>query len=404
MFNVVIYGIGQVGTQLAYRIAEKTNFDVYGVDYFNNFKQRFIEMYPNREFDGSVFEKINMIEVFNTGFIKNKISDKKTFFMITVPTLTECNKPDYKYVETALKNIYTIIKKDDVILMESSVGVGYTAHFIERFNSINNIDINYGFCPERILPDSNLKIEQISKIVSASKNVEEVYDFYKSFLDGEIIKANNIYEAEACKLIENIQRDINVAYLNECKMMFDNSGLDIDFNRVIDLCRTKYSWSDYIYGMVGGNCIGNNSYYLRESMCRHEDEFSFVKKAREINESYETYVKDKIVDFIKNNSSSMCKILFLGKGYKPNATSSSNSREFKMYFDIVNENNNHNHVYDILDLNVDRETISKEQILNKIKNSNIIIINGRHDFIKEFSDEIKKKKYFDYYGWLDNNE
>ena len=75
-----------------------------------------------------------------------------------------------------------------------------------------------------------------------------------------------------------------------------------------------------------------------------------------------------------------------------------------MYFDIVNENNNHNHVYDILDLNVDRETISKEQILNKIKNSNIIIINGRHDFIKEFSDEIKKKKYFDYYGWLDNNE
>lgn len=400
MENVVIFGVGQVGAQLIYTIKKNTNFNCYALDYFSDLYDRFIELYPNKEFDINVINEIKLINVLKYSDIKNIISNYKTYFIITVPTISKNNKPNYEYVINVLKNINKLIKDNDVILMESSVGIGYTRKLCNEY--IENKNINIAFCPERILPDSDLELENISKVISSNKNINEIYDFYKSFLKGEIIKANTLEEAESCKLIENLQRDINIAYLNECHMMCDSLG--INFSNVINLCKTKYSWINFYNGMVGGNCIGNNSYFLRESV---NYDTKLIKTARDINEEYEKYISNKIKKYIQENSTSISRILFLGKGYKSNATSTCNSREFSIYFDVVNSDNNHNHSYDIIDPNINNiskktDIISEEEILRKIRNSDIIIINGRHDFIKKYSDEIKKKKFYDYYDWINN--
>lgn len=393
--NIVIFGAGQVGLQLILSI-NKHNPESNCIicDYYDSIDDKFSELYPNETIDSetsNAMNRIYLVHCLTHNRIKKYLKEnRKTYFLICVPTVVKNDyKPNYTNVENALKAINDLIKEDDTILIESSIGIGKTDYLVGKF--ITEKNINYGFCPERILPDSNLKIEDIDKIISASRDIADVYNFYKTFLRGNIHIANSIKEAESAKLIENIQRDVNIAYLNECKMALDSLG--VSFENVLKLCQTKYSWANFTNGLVGGACIPNNSYYLIDSINSYS--CKIIELARKTNEYYANYIENKIIDFINNNSiNKETNILFLGLGYKTNSTSSVWSVEKSIYENIKNNDCNILHKYDIIDPNV--IPISEVDILRRLKESDIIIINGKHDFIKKFKNEIREKTFFDY--------
>ena len=282
------------------------------------------------------FNKKSLILKNKSKITSNENNLKKcNFYIITVPTPVGINKlPDLKYIVSACKTISKYIKKDDIIFLESTVFPGTTEEICKKILKRNiNFKFHIGYSSERINPGDKIhNIKNISKVVSINSNrnvVSRVKKVYSS-LSKKIIFTKKVKEAELSKLIENTQRDLNIALMNELMVLCHKT--DLNFDEVIRLARSKWNFLDFSPGLVGGHCLPVDPYYLSYYANKSNFKTKVTLAGRDVNNSMELFIFNKIykkISKIKNIKKK--RIIFSGLTYKPNVADLRNSIPIKIY-------------------------------------------------------------------------
>ena len=329
-----VIGLGYVGTPLALSLGRF--FKVVGFD-LN--KKRISQLKKKNDITNETnlreFTKAKKI------FFTNKVKDLKdcNIFIITVPSpVTKTNKPDFNYLKKASILVAKVMKRKSIIIYESTVYPGATEEqcvpVIEKISKLKyNKDFFCGYSPERINPgDKKHKLEKISKIVSASnkKTLNILKFMYGKIIKAKIIPTSSIMVAEAAKVIENTQRDLNIALANELSIIC--SKLNIDTNQVINAASTKWNFHKYLPGLVGGHCIGVDPYYLTYKSKLLGYNPKIILAGRKLNDSMAKYITlqlEKHIKIKKLNKKKL-KILILGITFKENCPDIRNSQSLKL--------------------------------------------------------------------------
>ena len=265
----------------------------------------------------------------------NNIEDIKSanFHIVAVPTpVDKNNDPDLSPLISASENIASILKKGDIVVYESTVYPGATEEIcipiLEEKSSLKiGIDFKVGYSPERINPgDKDHIISNIVKVVSGSDEdcLEVVAAIYGKIVKAGIFKAASIKTAEAAKVIENTQRDINIALVNELSLIFKK--LDIDTSDVLEAANTKWNFLDFRPGLVGGHCIGVDPYYLTYKSRIHGYEPQVILSGRKINDHMAHYISEQILSETQEISSNECVVTILGITFKEDCPDIRNSK------------------------------------------------------------------------------
>jgi len=371
-----------------------------------------LEFSKNRKVIGFDLKK-NRIEELNSGIDKNLESSKEEIqnskqlnftnnvedlkyancFIVTVPTpVNELKKPDLQPLLQASEMIGKIIKKGDLIIYESTVYPGCTEEvcvpILEKFSNLKfNLDFFCGYSPERINPgDKKHTISNIKKITSGStpKILDLIDNLYNEIIIAGTHKASSIKVAEAAKVIENTQRDINIALINELSMIF--SKLNIDTKEVLDAAGSKWNFLHFKPGLVGGHCIGVDPYYLTykaESVGHHP---KIILAGREINDNMGSHVVSEMIKKMEEKKINIknSKILIMGITFKENCSDIRNSG-VKMVFERLKK---YTHNIDLYDPWTDSKEIKKiyginsQQTLDKNSYDGIIIAVAHKIFIE----------------------
>ena len=258
-----------------------------------------------------------------------------SLFIVTVPTpVTVNHEPDLEPLEAASMTVGKVIKRGDVVVYESTVYPGTTEEvcipIIEKTSGLKlNRDFEVGYSPERINPGDRVHtVDKITKIVSASspEALDRVEGVYASVISGGTYRAPSIKVAEAAKLIENTQRDVNIAFFNEVVKVFNSLG--IDTGEVIEAASTKWNFLRFHPGLVGGHCIGVDPYYLIRKAELHGMHPRLITEARNVNESMGFYLSDQVVDALNRQGKPLneAKVLILGFSFKPDCPDIRNTK------------------------------------------------------------------------------
>lgn len=329
-----ILGLGYVGLPLACLFASK--YEVRGYDLK---KRRVSEI--NRYYDSTREVTYHELEdAFSRQLTCS--TDVETlrgcsFYIVAVPTPVDGNhNPDLSYLEAASQTVGSVIKRGDVVVFESTVYPGTTEDFcipiIERVSGlVCNLDFTAGYSPERINPgDREHTVRNICKIVSGStpEAAERINRVYSSVLTGGTHLASSIKVAEAAKIIENTQRDVNIAFINEVTKVLNS--LNINTDRVLEAASTKWNFLKFHPGLVGGHCISVDPYYLIRQAERHGEHPHLMKEARRINESMGFYLAENVVKTIRERGKepSEMRILVLGFSFKANCPDIRNTKVY----------------------------------------------------------------------------
>jgi len=256
---------------------------------------------------------------------------------VCVPTpVMQGNKPDYRPVLAATKTIAQNMKRGAVIVFESTVDPGTTEDkcvpILEEVSGMREgVDFYVGYSPERVSPGEQARrVGDIAKIVSGS--TEEVADFlvdlYGRVVKAGLFKAASIKVAEAAKILENTQRDVNIALINEMMQLFD--AMDIKVTDVVAAAGSKWNFHKYFPGLVGGHCISVDPFYLLSAGRSHGLSMDMVASARNVNERTAHYVSDKLHEMLDGEAHDLCgkKVLVLGRAFKDNCPDIRNSKAF----------------------------------------------------------------------------
>ena len=289
---VGVIGLGYVGTPLALSLGRY--FKVVGFDLNKN---RISQLKKKKDITNetnlSQFNKAKKI------LFSYKLKDLKNcnVFIITVPTpVTKTNKPNFYYLKKASSLVAKVMNKHSIIVYESTVYPGATEEecvpVLEKISKLKyNKDFYCGYSPERINPGDKMhKLEKISKIVSASnkKTLNVLKFMYGKIIKAKIIPTSSIMVAEAAKVIENTQRDLNIAFVNELSIIC--SKLNIDTNQVLNAASTKWNFHKYSPGLVGGHCIGVDPYYLTHKSKLLGYKPKIILAGRKLNDSMPLYI------------------------------------------------------------------------------------------------------------------
>ena len=337
--KIAIIGLGYVGMPLAAAFSSK--FKVFGFDLnstrINELKSGFDR---TLELDESAMKK-----VLESGMSFSSELDsikEANFFIVTVPTpIDEHKNPDLSPLKGASTSVAKVLKKGDIVVFESTVYPGASQEFcapiLESISGLRlGVDFEIGYSPERINPgDKEHTVTKITKIVSGSspKALKTIKEVYSSVIEAGIFEASSIRVAEAAKVIENTQRDINIAFVNELKMIFDRMG--IDTMEVLKAARTKWNFLPFEPGLVGGHCIGVDPYYLTHKAEAVGYNPEIILAGRRINDNMGAYHASQIVKKMIKNGLRIkdAKVLILGITFKQNCPDIRNSK----VLDVVNE-------------------------------------------------------------------
>ena len=327
--KLAIIGLGYVGLPLVLEFAKKKNIIGFDIS-----KKRINELNSdidsNLEFDKKDFKSSKQIN-----FTYNKKDLKSAnCFIITVPTpVDKFKKPDLKPILTASKMIGEVIKKGDIVIYESTVYPGCVEEdcvpILEKFSKLHfNKDFFCGYSPERINPgDKKHTISNIKKITSGSTNEIAVLvdDLYNEIISAGTHKAPSIKVAEAAKVIENTQRDLNIALVNELSILFNK--MDIDTQAVLEAAGSKWNFLNFKPGLVGGHCIGVDPYYLTYKAEKVGYKPNIILAGRKINDNMGNYVASILIKEMqkKNMNVNGAKILIMGMTFKENCADIRNS-------------------------------------------------------------------------------
>ena len=383
-----IIGLGYVGLPLALEFSK--NRKVIGFDIK---KKRIEEL--NSGIDKNLESSNEELQNSKKLNFTNNEEDLKyaNCFIITVPTpIDELKKPDLQPLLQASEMIGKIIKKGDLIIYESTVYPGCTEEvcvpILEKFSNLKfNLDFFCGYSPERINPgDKKHTISNIKKITSGStpKILDLIDNLYNEIIIAGTHRASSIKVAEAAKVIENTQRDINIALINELSMIF--SKLNIDTKEVLDAAGSKWNFLHFKPGLVGGHCIGVDPYYLTykaESVGHHP---KIILAGREINDNMGSHVVSEMIKKMEEKKINIknSKILIMGITFKENCSDIRNSG-VKMVFERLKK---YTHNIDLYDPWTDSKEIKKiyginsQQTLNKNDYDGIIIAVAHKIFVE----------------------
>ena len=288
-----------------------------------------------------------------------------TIFIVTVPTpIDEHKQPDLRPLESASRLIGKILKKNDIVIYESTVYPGATEEVcvpILEFHSDLKFNKEFfcGYSPERINPgDKEHRVTNIKKVTSGSnqETANKVDALYKTIIVAGTYKAESIKVAEAAKVIENTQRDINIALINELAMIFNK--LDIDTEAVLKAAGTKWNFLPFRPGLVGGHCIGIDPYYLTHKAMEVGYHPEMILAGRRLNDGMGTYVANQISKLMIKKRIHVVdsQILILGLSFKENCPDLRNSRVVDLVFELKSFNCN----VDVYDPWVDKVKADKE--------------------------------------------
>lgn len=404
VLKIAIIGMGYVGLPLFKRISKK--FPTLGYD---QNKKRINEL--NLGIDRNVFPnerfKVTKNMIFSNSATSLSIAN---FYIVCVPTpVKKNNLPDLDCLIDASEQIGTYIKRGDIVFYESTVFPGVTkkcSKIIEKRSGFKqNEDFFVGYSPERINPgDTKKSIDKITKIVSfENKKIQSTVKKVYSLVSKNIIYSNKIIEAETSKVIENIQRDLNIGLFNEIFMVCRK--LKINFKEVVKLASTKWNFAEYQPGLVGGHCLPVDPYYFSFLAKQNGVRTKIILAGRQVNNGMAEYAVKEIIKY--SNAKIFKKkprLLLLGATYKQNVPDLRNSLSLKVR-DKLNKNNSYK--YDFFDPIISDEDAKKFQIKKKvnIKKYDVIIILVNHDIFKE---TLKKRnansKIFDLFQVLDEHK
>jgi UDP-N-acetyl-D-galactosamine dehydrogenase len=361
-----IIGLGYVGLPLAVEFGKK--FNVIGFD----INEKRISELKNKE-DSTL--EVSAREFSESKYITftSNYNDlqKVNIFIVTVPTPVDSFKrPELTPLLRASETVGKLLKAGDIVIYESTVYPGCTEEdcvpVLEKFSNLKfNKDFFCGYSPERINPgDKKHRVSNIKKIVSGStpKIAACVSQLYSSIISAGIHHAPSIKVAEAAKVIENAQRDINIAFVNELSMLFDLMGIDtLD---VLEAAATKWNFLPFRPGLVGGHCIGVDPYYLTHKAVNFGYNPEIILAGRRINDSMGAYVANKLIKQMikKGIKINNANILVLGITFKENCPDIRNSK----VIDIINELREFGSNVDILDPWADKKEVKQKYNLDLI--------------------------------------
>ena len=386
--KIAVIGLGYVGLPLAAAFSEK--YEVTGFD-VNAARIEELKSGYDRTLELSSEQMKKAIE--NGMKFSLNLDDIKecNFFIVTVPTPIDKNKrPDLTPVVKATQSVAKVLKKGDIVVYESTVYPGVTEEIcvplLEQSGLKFNEDFFCGYSPERINPgDKEHTVTKIKKITSGStpEVAEKVDGVYRSIITAGTHKAPTIKVAEAAKVIENTQRDINIAFMNELAMIFNK--MNIDTNAVLQAAGTKWNFLNFRPGLVGGHCIGVDPYYLTHKAQELGFHPEMILAGRRINDNMGKYAADQVVKLMIKRGVliNSARVLVLGLTFKENCPDIRNSR----VIDVIEELRDFGCRVDVYDPWADEAEVKREYGITPIKSFDeadydCVVIAVAHDKFK----------------------
>jgi UDP-N-acetyl-D-glucosamine/UDP-N-acetyl-D-galactosamine dehydrogenase len=391
--KICLVGLGYVGLPLAVAFAEK--YQVVGFDISNDRIQELKNGHDKTlEIEDDLLQSVKSNITYTTNIQNTKDCN---IYIITVPTpIDSTNRPDLTYLIESSKTVATVLNQGDIVIYESTVYPGVTEDIcvpeLEKSSNMKfNTDFFCGYSPERINPgDKEHTVSKILKVTSGStpKVAKQVDELYKEVIVAGTYLASSIKVAEASKVIENTQRDVNIALINELALIFDH--MDIDTNEVIEAAATKWNFIKLKPGLVGGHCIGIDPYYLTFKAEEVGYKPDLILAARLINNGMGKYIAEKTIKSMIKNGKLIknSNILVMGFTFKENCPDIRNTKvvdiieELKEYgssIDVyepwIDENDKKYHGYNFID----------NPLISDKKYEAIIVAVG-HDEFKNITD------------------
>jgi UDP-N-acetyl-D-glucosamine/UDP-N-acetyl-D-galactosamine dehydrogenase len=357
--KLAVVGLGYVGLPIALEFAKKIK--VIGFDIS---EERVAMMRnnqdPSKELDASAFEHCDI--EFTTSLDKLK---EANFYIVAVPTpVDEHNVPDLKPVLSASKTIGAVVKKGDYVVFESTVYPGCTEEdcqpVIEQLSGLKSIvDFKLGYSPERINPGDKVHtLTNVVKVTSGcdAESAEQIAQVYELVIKAGVHRASSIKVAEAAKIIENTQRDLNIALMNELSIIFDK--MKINTYEVLEAAGTKWNFLKFFPGLVGGHCIGVDPYYLTYKSEELGYKSKVILAGREINDEMPAYVAKKIVQKLIKVGKDIGKsrVLIMGITFKEDVSDIRNSK----VANVAQELASYSMAVDIVDPHANKEEVQHE--------------------------------------------
>jgi UDP-N-acetyl-D-glucosamine/UDP-N-acetyl-D-galactosamine dehydrogenase len=416
--TIAIIGLGYVGLPLSVAFAEKYKVIGYDID-VQRVDQLLAGEDQTREVTGEDLQKVfdegeNGLTITHDA----ELLAMANVFIVTVPTPTnKYNQPVLTPLKKASKTVGKILKNGDVVIYESTVYPGVTEDIcvpiLEEVSGLHfNKDFYAGYSPERINPgDKEHTLTKILKVTSGSTEAAATYidDLYASIITAGTHLAPSIKVAEAAKVIENSQRDINIAFVNELSKIF--RLLDIDTQAVLEAAGTKWNFLKFTPGLVGGHCIGVDPYYLAQKAKEEGYNPEIILAGRRMNDGMGNYVAQEVVRLmiLKDCKVKQGKVLVLGITFKENCPDIRNSK----VIDVISELEKYNLNVDVHDPWANDDEVSKEfgmflvsekELLNNKYDA--VILTVAHSSFKDLNIEeflSERSVVFDVKAFLDQN-
>ena len=411
--KIAVIGLGYVGLPLAVEFGKKYNvvgFDVNKkrINELKNKIDRTMEVYREDIEDAHYLSYTSDVQ---------DIKDCK-YYIVTVPTpIDENKKPDLKPLLSATKTVSSVLKKEDIVIYESTVYPGCTEEecvpILENESKLKfNVDFFCGYSPERINPgDKEHTLKKIKKVVSCSSKdaLEKINKLYGSIIEAGTYTVSSIKVAEAAKVIENTQRDINIAFINELAVIFNKMG--IDTQEVLEAAGTKWNFLGFRPGLVGGHCIGVDPFYLTFKAQQIGYNPEIILAGRRLNDNMGIFIANRVIKLMikKGKKIEGANILILGTTFKENVPDIRNSK----VIDIIKELKDFGCKVDVFDPIADKEEVKSEYGINLIEKEKIysdnyegVVLAVSHNEFKSFDFSFFKKNdsiIYDIKGIIDRS-
>lgn len=387
--KLAVIGLGYVGLPIALEFARKIS--VIGFD----INPKRVELMkqgidPSNELEKEAFEGCDIVFTDSLDVLR-----EARFFIVAVPTpVDDHNVPDLTPVIKASETVGRVVKKGDYVVFESTVYPGCTEEdclpVIESLSGLKNgLDFKLGYSPERINPgDKNHTLASIVKVVSGSdgESLEEIAKTYELVVKAGVHKASSIKVAEAAKIIENTQRDLNIALMNELSIIFNM--MNINTYEVLEAAGTKWNFLKFQPGLVGGHCIGVDPYYLTYKAKELGYDAEVILAGRNINDNMAKYVAKTVVQHIIKNSSDVksSRVLVMGATFKENVSDIRNSK----VADVVKALQSYHVNVDVVDPHADAAELKHEYGFGLVENTgtdyDAVVITVPHNEYKGLDD------------------
>lgn len=387
--KIALVGLGYVGMPIAIAFAKKA--DVVGFDLNKQKIEKYLEgKDPTNEVGDEEIKKSTVHFTYDEADLKTA-----KFYIVAVPTpINQDKTPDLYPVEEASRIVGRNITKGSIVVYESTVYPGVTEDIcipiLEKESGLTcGIDFKVGYSPERINPGDKVhRLENIKKIVSGidEEALDEIAKVYELVIEAGVYKASSIKVAEAAKVVENSQRDINIAFMNELAMVFDK--MNIDTNEVVDAMNTKWNALGFRPGLVGGHCIGVDPYYFTYEAEKLGYHSQIILSGRKVNDSMGEFVADAAIKQIvlSGKAPKSAKVVILGLTFKENCPDTRNSK----VSDIIGRLHEYGISPIATDPWVDARTAKAEfgillKNMSDIKDIDCVILAVAHDEYKKMS-------------------